>query len=146
MAKNCGKLVLLYIEDASTPGTYNLIGGMQANTFTVNKETVDVTDKGASGNRTLHDCGIRSCSIAGNGVFEVGDASLLRLLTSILGVSAAGAIYNFRIAFGSAATPERITGAFQITSMERTGEYNGAETFSVSLESSGTMTYSVAVP
>ena len=38
----------------------------------------------------------------------------------------------------------KVKGAFIITSYERAGEYNGEETFSITLESNGTMTYTNA--
>ena len=145
MGKNAGKDMLIYIENAVTPGQYDLIGGMQSNALSINKETVDVTDKQSAPNRTLADFGIRSASISGNGVFDTTAATLIRLMTSILGVSNAGAIYNFKVVFGDGTTKEQVTGPFQIVTFERTGEYNGADTFSASLESAGALTYTPRV-
>ena len=48
---------------------------------------------------------------------------------------------DFEAVFGDGSN---VKGAFIITSYERAGEYNGEETFSVSLESNGTMTYTNA--
>lgn len=141
--KNCGIDLLLYVESPSIPGTYLLVGAMQANTFTVNKETVDVTDKGGAGWRELLDCGIKTATIAGNGVFE-DDAQLMQIFLALF--NGPTAILNFRIIFGKGTVPEQIQGAYAIASFERTGEYNTAETFSLSLESAGAQVYTPATP
>ena len=52
-----------------------------------------------------------------------------------------GAIQNYDLVFSDGS---KISGAFLITSYERAGEFNGEETFSVTLESSGTVTYTNA--
>lgn len=140
-----GRSLLLYVEDAVTPGLYNLVGGMQANTFTLSREFVDVTDKQSTPSRTQADFGVISGSVAGNGVSE-DDAMLLRLETAILNVVSGAAILNFRITSGTGTQPRRYQGAFAITSFERTGEYNGAETFSIALESAGVITLTNKVP
>lgn len=144
MSKNCGKTLLLYIENSGSPGQYDLMGGMESNDFTVNKELVEVTDKQTAPWVTKVDCGVRSASASGNGTFEVGNAALLQAFLSILGAGPSSAIANFRISFGSATNPERIQGPFGITSFQRTGEFKGAETFSLSLESCGVLSYTAA--
>jgi TP901-1 family phage major tail protein len=144
-AKLGGRNLLLYIEDAVTPGQYNLVGGMQANTLTLAREFADVTDKQSVPFRTQADFGTVSGSIAGNGVSE-DDAMLLRIEAAILNVTVGSAILNFRIISGTGTQPRRYQGAFAITSFERTGEYNGAETFSIALESAGVITLTNKVP
>lgn len=146
MSKNCGKLLILYMEDPASPGSYLLMGGMESNDFSVSKEYVEVTDKQTTPWTTKVDCGVRSASASGNGTFEVGSPALLTAFLAILGVGPTSGIANFRILFGSGTTPERITGPFGITSFQRTGEFKGAETFSLALESVGALTYQAVIP
>lgn len=138
-----GKNILLYIEDAVTPGQYNLVAGMQANSAEWSKETVDVTDKQSAPDRTLADFGVRQMSVSGNGVTEE-DTQLLRIEDAFQGTG--GAIFNFRIEMGLGTQKRRWQGPFAIASFSRTGEYNGADTFSLSLESAGVITRTNKVP
>ena len=60
---------------------------------------------------------------------------------NLRGAAFTGSSVNYDLVFGDGST---VKGAFIITSYERAGEYNGEETFSVTLESNGTMTYTNA--
>ena len=136
MAKACGALFLMTIETA-VPGTFVDIGGIQTNSLTINNEAVDVTDKGSAGWRELKpECGILSASMSGSGFvtdaagFDLAHAAMLaKTLVNMEVTSELGDSYE---------------GLFQITSIERSGEYNGAETMSLSLESSSTLVYTAA--
>jgi predicted secreted protein len=52
-----------------------------------------------------------------------------------------GDVLNYKIVSGFGDT---ITGAFLVTGIDRAGEFAGEETYSLKLESSGTMTYTPA--
>ena len=109
-------------------------------------KTLDVTNKdsatftGSSGHdigRVLgSNMGIRSMSISASGVFT--DSSTENILR---GFAFDGAIQNYDLVFSDGS---KISGAFLVTSYERAGEFNGEETFSCTLESSGTITYTNA--
>ena len=114
--------------------------------MSINGETVDITAKdsatfsGSSGHdigRALGgNMGIRSMSISASGVFTDSAGE-----NNIRGAAFTGSSVNYDLVFGDEST---VKGAFIVTSYERAGEYNGEETFSVSLESNGTMTYTNA--
>jgi TP901-1 family phage major tail protein len=143
MAAQKGSAFLL--KDNST-GTAVTLGGMRSTSMSINGETVDVTTKesatfdGISGNdigrALLGNAGIRSMSISASGVFTDSAGE-----NNIRGAAFTGSSVNYDLVFGDEST---VKGAFIITSYERAGEYNGEETFSVSLESNGTMTYTDA--
>jgi len=106
---------------------------------------VDITDKDSndfisSGNdkaRTLlQGGGVRSMTISASGVFT--DSSTENL---VRGFAFDGAIQNYDLIFSDTS---KISGAFLITSYERAGEFNGEETYSLTLESSNTITYTNA--
>jgi predicted secreted protein len=49
---------------------------------------------------------------------------------------------HYQLVFGNADT---IDGSFKITSYERSGEFNGEETYSITLESSGQITFTAGI-
>ena len=142
MAAGKGSSFLLKDNSTGTPAT---LGGMRSPSMTINGEMVDITDKDSnafisSGNdkaRTLlQGGGIRSMTISASGVFT--DSSTENL---VRGFAFDGAIQNYDIIFSDTS---KVAGAFLITSYERAGEFNGEETYSLTLESSGTITYTNA--
>jgi len=139
MAVQKGSSFLLKDNSTGTPAT---IGGLRSTSMSINGEMVDVTTKDSnafvtSGNDKARDLleggGIRSMSISASGVFT--DSSTENILR---GFAFDGAIQNYDLIFGDGSS---IKGAFLITSYERAGEYNGEETYSVTLESHNTITY-----
>ena len=137
MAKFCGKDFLVQLETA--PSVYTTIAGMRSTGMTINKETVDVTDKGDTPWRQLLDgCGIKSMELSGSGIFT--DAAVMKtIMTEML---TGDASINAKLISGAGDT---FVGKFHIPSFERNGEYNGAEQFSISLASAGAVTYT-AIP
>ena len=142
MAAQKGSNFLLKENSTGTPAT---VGGMRSTSMSINGEMVDITTKDSnafvsSGNDKARDIlqggGIRSMSISASGVFT--DSSTENL---VRGFAFDGAIQNYDLMFGDGS---KVAGAFLITSYERAGEYNGEETFSVSLESHNTITYTNA--
>ena len=142
MAAQKGSNFLLKENSTGTPAT---VGGMRSTSMSINGEMVDITTKDSnafvsSGNDKARDIlqggGIRSMSISASGVFT--DSSTENL---VRGFAFDGAIQNYDLMFGDGS---KVAGAFLITSYERAGEYNGEETFSVTLESHNTITYTNA--
>jgi len=142
MAVQKGSSFLLKDNSTGTPAT---IGGLRSTSMSINGEMVDVTTKDSnafvtSGNDKARDLleggGIRSMSISASGVFT--DSSTENTLR---GFAFDGAIQNYDLIFGDGSS---IKGAFLITSYERAGEYNGEETYSVTLESHNTIIYTDA--
>lgn len=136
MAKYKGKDFLVQVETV-TPGTYATAAGMRSTGLTLNAEAVDVTDKGDTPWRQILDgAGINSMSLSLSGVFT--DSTVLE---DMLGYCMAGTLHNYRLTSGLG---DKFTGSFKITSLERNGEYNGAEQYSMTLESAGTVIYTAA--
>jgi len=142
MAAGKGSSFLLKDNSTGTPAT---LGGMRSTSMTINGEMVDITDKDSnafitSGNdkaRTLlQGGGIRSMTISASGVFTDSSTE-----NNIRGFAFDGAIQNYDLVFSDGS---KISGAFLITSYERAGEFNGEETYSLTLESSNTITYTNA--
>lgn len=139
-----GKGSSFLLKDNST-GTPATIGGLRSTSMTINGEAVDITTKDSnafisSGNDKARDLlqggGVRSMTISASGVFT--DSSTENL---VRGFAFDGAIQNYDLIFSDTS---KISGAFLITSYERAGEFNGEETYSLTLESSNTITYTNA--
>ena len=142
MAAGKGSSFLLKDNSTGTPAT---MGGLRSTSMTINGEAVDITTKDSnafisSGNDKARDLlqggGVRSMSITASGVFT--DSSRENILR---GFAFDGAIQNYDLVFSDGS---KISGAFLVTSYERAGEFNGEETYSVTLESSNTITYTNA--
>ena len=139
-----GKGSSFLLKDNST-GTPATMGGLRSTSMTINGEMVDITTKDSNaiitrGNDKARDLlqggGVRSMSITASGVFT--DSSTENILR---GFAFDGAIQNYDLVFSDGS---KISGAFLVTSYERAGEFNGEETYSVTLESSNTITYTNA--
>ena len=135
MAAQKGRLVLVGIWDGVS--AYNDLVTARSTEFTINDETVDVTNKGSAGFRELLEgAGIRSMTISAEGVYEdTADENALAALVL------AGTHEQFQVSFENG---DSYTGTFQGSSYARSGVYNGEEVFSFTLESAGVVTFTAA--
>ena len=134
MAAQRGKALLLKID---VSGTMTTVGGMRSTSMTLNDEAVDITNKDSGSFRELLPAGgIQSMSISASGVFTDSTGE-----NNLRGAAFTGSAVNYDLVFGDGSD---VKGAFIVTSYERAGEFNGEETFSCTLESSGTITYTNA--
>ena len=134
MAAQRGKALLLKINIS---GTMTTIGGMRSTSMTLNDEAVDITNKDSGSFRELLPAGgIQSMSISASGVFT--DSTAETTLWAAYGTSTFSS-YNIIV-------PDLGTyaGSFMIASLEYAGEFNGEATYSVTLESSGSITFTAA--
>ena len=139
MAAQKGSSFLLKDNADGTPAT---IGGLRSTSMTVNGEMVDITTKESAvfvsggndiGRELLTGGGITSMSISASGVFVDSTDD-----ENVRDAAFKGEVNAYQLLFGNADT---IDGSFKITSYERAGEYNGEETYSITLESSGVVTF-----
>lgn len=137
MAETKGRDFLLKIGDGATTELFNTVGGFRSNGLTINNETVDTTTKSSAPWRKLVNAGIRSMSVSGAGIFNDGTYE-----EDLRALADSGELNNFQLF--DVTTGDYYEGAFQVTSYERTSEYNGVVNFSVSLESSGTIAFTEA--
>ena len=133
MAVQKGSALLVKVGNAGSPEVFTTIAGLRDTSISINSETIDVTNKDSSRNRTLlADAGIKSFSISGSGVFT-DSASEQTILTNF----SASTFKNYQFLVPDYNT---FTGAFQVTTMEYAGSYNGEVTYTMSFESSGGVT------
>ena len=134
MAAQKGSALLLKIGDGASPEAFTTIGGLRSTSITMNDEAVDITTKDSSAVRALlANGGVQSTSISGSRVFPDAASE-----TTLRGKFGASSFSNFQVIVPDFGT---YTGAFMVASLEYAGEYNGEVTYSVTLESSGTITF-----
>lgn len=113
------------------------VGDCKAHTLKVGHEMVDITNKSSAGFRTLLEgAGTKSISITLNGVVT-NDAGY----ETLQGYCLAGSINAHAMGWADGDTLE---GSFMATGIELGGEHNGEQTFSITLESSGSWTFTAA--
>jgi|TARA_B110000977_G_scaffold140469_1_gene178350 TP901-1 family phage major tail protein len=133
MAVQKGSALLVKVGNAASPEVFATVAGLRDTSISINAETIDVTNKDSARVRTLlADAGIQSFSISGSGVFT--DAASEQL---ILTNFSATTFLNYQFLVPDYNT---FTGAFQVTSIEYSGSYNGEVTYSMSFESASTVT------
>ena len=133
MAVQKGSALLVKVGNAASPEVFTTVAGLRDTSISINAETIDVTNKDSSRVRTLlADAGIKSFSISGSGVFT-DSASEQLILTNF----SATTFLNYQFLVPDYNT---FTGAFQVTSIEYSGSYNGEVTYSMSFESADTVT------
>ena len=134
MAVQNGKDLLVKL-DLTGDGNFQTIAGLRASRISFNAETVDVTSLESTGGwrELLGGAGVRSASISGSGVFR--DAATDERARAIF--------FNSEVPDFQVIVPDFgvIEGAFQLTSLEYAGNYNGEATYELSLASAGALTF-----
>lgn len=128
-----GDKLVIQVETAPASGIFVDVACMRSTSLSINNEQIDVTAKCNTPWRELLEGGIRTMTLSASGVFN--DDSSMGIM---IAAANAGSILLYEITseFG-----DKYEGAFQISSLERSGEYNDAEQYSLSFESSGIITY-----
>lgn len=134
MSAQNGKDLLIKI-DMTGDGSFETVAGLRATRISFNAESVDVTSMESTGGwrQLLSGAGMKTAAISGSGVFK--DASTDERARQIF---FDGETPEFQVIIPSFGTVE---GAFQITSVEYSGSYNGEATYELSLASAGALTF-----
>ena len=132
MTAQRGKDLLLKIFNGST---YETVAGLRSRRLAFNAASVDITDAESAGRwrEFLDGAGVRKAAVSGSGIFkdQTSDATVR---SSFFG----GAILNWQIVIPDFGT---VTGPFQITALEYSGQYNGEVMFDLALESAGQLAF-----
>ena len=135
MSKYKGRELRIKVRVSTGPDVFTVIGGIRTESMTINNETVDVTDKDGNGWRELLEgAGITSMSLKGSGVVSDDTVFTDHIMAAVM----ANTHVVLKIESGLGDVWQ---GTFAVPSAERAGEYNKEETFSITLESAGTITY-----
>lgn len=134
MAVQNGKDLLIKVDQTGS-GSYVTLAGLRATRLNFNAETVDVTTLESTGGwrELLAGAGVKSAGLSGSGVFRDAntDARARQIFFD-------GEMPNFQVVIPSFGI---VQGAFQITSIEYSGTYNGEATYDMSMASAGALTF-----
>lgn len=141
MAKQLGRAMLVKIGDGEVSETFLNLCGLNSKALTINNTSIDATTPdcttpgGVLWAESL--AGLKSVSVSGDGRFEDSTAEA-RMNTVAL---AADNSCNFQIVVPDFGT---YAGAFRIDTAELGGESEGTVTYSLSLTSTGAVTFTAA--
>lgn len=114
----------------------SVIAGIRTKGVAFNGEAIDVTTDDDSGYRTmLNDAGTYSVDLSIEGITKDND------LRSVVMAAGSLMLTDITIEYPNG---DELSGNFFLTSLEESGTYNDAVTFSGSLQSSGTFTFTAA--
>lgn len=133
--KYAGRNFLLKSGDGGGTEVFTTVGNMRTTSLSINNEMIDVTDKDGGQFREALAGGIKSLSISADGVLS-SDSIIARMIAKSLATDGTDKS-NYKIVMGTGT----FTGAFFLTKFEASGAYNGEQTYTLSLESSGVITY-----
>lgn len=137
MTAQKGKDLLLKL-DTNGAGAFETVAGLRSRSLSFNAQTVDITNADSTGawRELLGEAGAKSASLSGAGVFKdaTTDASVRELFF-------AGTIRNWQVIVPDFGTVE---GAFQITSLDYSGEHDGEMTYDLSLASASALSFTAA--
>lgn len=128
-----GRSFVLKKGNGASPEVFAAIGGARSTSLSINNNPVDVSDASSVYQKMLATGGIQSMEVSLDGVCK--DNAMFEAL-ELAAVNRTAS--NYQMTSGSGAVFE---GTFVITSFQRTGPHDGAETFSASFSSHGQIEY-----
>jgi TP901-1 family phage major tail protein len=134
MVAQKGKDLLIKL-DVSGSGDFETVAGLRATRISFNAESVDVTalDSAGGWRELLAGAGVKSAAISGSGIFK--DASTDERARQVFFDGEAPSWQVIIPDFGV------VQGAFQLTAIEYSGDYNGEATYELSLASAGSLAF-----
>jgi TP901-1 family phage major tail protein len=137
MVAQKGKDLLLKI-DATGSGGFTTVAGLRSRQIAFNAESVDVTDAESSGRwrELLAGAGVKRAGVSGAGIFK--DASTDATIRQVF---FDGTIRDWQVIVPDFGT---ISGPFQVTALEYSGEHDGELAYEIALESAGAIAFAAA--
>lgn len=134
MTAQKGKDLLLKL-DSDGEGSFVTVAGLRSRAIAFNARAVDVTHAESAGRwrELLEGAGVRSAGITGRGIFKDGASD-----ASVREIFFAGAIRTWQVVIPDFGT---VSGAFQITALEFSGDHDGEVGFDLALESAGEISF-----
>ena len=134
MVAQKGKDLLIKLDTSGT-GDFETVAGLRATRISFNAETVDVTTLDSTGGwrELLTGAGVKSAAISGSGIFK--DALTDERARQVFFEGETPAWQVVIPDFGV------VEGAFQLTAIEYSGDYNGEATYELSMASAGALAF-----
>jgi TP901-1 family phage major tail protein len=128
-----GSEFLLKLESATTPGVFTTVGGMRSNDLDRKNASFDTTTKDGATWTTKIAGGQKSMTVSGAGVWKNQTTQ-----KAALTVCESGAKHTWQIVDASGNEWE---GDFIVTGYKVTGNHDGIQEFSLTLESAGVIEF-----
>lgn len=132
MAAQKGKDLLLKLANGES---YVTVAGLRSKRLAFNSEAVDITDADSTGRwrELLGGAGVQRASLSASGIFK--DATSDGLIRS--------RFFGGTISIWQLVIPDfgMLSGPFQITALEYTGNHDGEVAFEIALESAGVISF-----
>lgn len=134
MVAQTGRTALVKLDNTGS-GSYQTVGGVRTRSLKINSEAVDVTNSDSTNQwrELLATAGVKSVEISVSGVF-IDDTYINQVIAFVNACT----IRNWQFIHSGIGT---FQGAFQVTDLELGAEYNGAVTFSFTLQSAGEVAF-----
>ncbi len=134
MVAQKGKDLLIKL-DTSGVGDFETVAGLRATRISFNAESVDVTTLDSTGQwrELLNGAGVKSAAISGSGIFK--DSATDERARQVFFDGETPAWQVIIPDFGV------VEGAFQLTSIEYAGDYNGEATYELAMASAGVLAF-----
>lgn len=134
MVAQKGKDLLIKL-DVSGTGDFETVAGLRATRMSFNAEAVDVTSLDSAGGwrELLTGAGVKNAAISGSGIFK--DSATDERARQVFFDGETPAWQVIIPDFGI------VEGAFQLTSIEYSGDYNGEATYELSMASAGALAF-----
>lgn len=130
-----GRSALLKYGSQTSPESYTTVGGLRNCDVSIDAGPVDVTNKDSAGyQKMLAGAGVWKMTITAQGLFD-NSAPLKAIIAA---ANPSQLQFYAEIVFGNA---DIYVGQWVITSIKRTGSYQDAETYDLTITSSGTITF-----
>jgi TP901-1 family phage major tail protein len=137
MTAQKGKDLLLKL-DTNGAGDFATVAGLRSRQIAFNAESVDVTDAESAGRwrELLAGAGVKRAAVTGSGIFKdaASDASVREIFFD-------GAIRDWQMVVPDFGT---LSGPFQVTALQYSGEHNGEVAYELALESAGAVAFAAA--
>lgn len=134
MVAQKGKDLLIKLDTSGT-GEFETVAGLRATRISFNAEAVDVTALDSTGGwrELLTGAGVKTASISGSGIFK--DAATDERARQVF--------FDGEIPAWQVIIPDFgiVEGAFQLTAIEYSGDYNGEATYELSMASAGALAF-----
>lgn len=126
---------LLIKVDMTNTGVFQTLAGLRATRITFNADSVDVTNLESEGRwrELLAGAGVRSATLSGSGVFRDQETD-----ERARAIFFSGEIPRFQVIIPSFGI---VAGAFQITSIEYSGQHEGEAVYEIALASAGALAF-----
>jgi len=135
MSAQKGKDLLLKLDQDGS-GNFLTMAGLRSSSIAFNAASVDITHAESAGRwrQLLAGAGVKTARLGGSGIFrdQLSDEKARELFFN-------GDIRNWQVVIPDFGT---ITGPFQITALEFSGQHDGEVSYQLTLESAGELAFS----